>query len=158
LTTLPMGRLAAGGLSRATFTPVAALPSGVIVAVASYTTRHFDTNRDWTELTIIYRGIRWNPVQNRLVDQFYYFKPADAEGNPLSDVDGKPDAWELRTDDRFFPIVGTFQTRTLILNTAQRAAALLMDVRVVSRVDGAIQSEQGPSGDSWSLQDGDTVV
>src|SRR5262249_48802128 len=55
-------------------------------------------------------------------------------------------------------IVGMFQTRTLILNAAQRAAALVTDVRVVSRVDGPIESEQHPAGSSWSLQDGDTVV
>jgi hypothetical protein len=155
---LPFGRLAAGGASGPHYRPVAMLPSGVIVAVTYTTTQHIETNRIWTELRMFYRGIRWDSARNGLIDLFYYVKPTGAEGNPLSDLDGKPEAWELRTDDQFIPIIGTFQTRTLVLNTAARAAALVTDIRVVSRSDGQFDSERDIAGDIWPIQDGDAVV
>ena len=155
---LPWARFTTGGLGGPGFRPVAILPSGVVVAVATNIVHRFDTNREWDDITIVYRGIRRDSSLNRLVDEFYYVKPGNAEHSYFDGVDGKAEAWELRTDDQFFPLFGTFQTRTLIFNPARRAIALLTDVRVVFRTDGQIDAEDGADGDVWPLHEGDTIV
>jgi len=158
LEAMPWTRFSVGGAGGPGFKPVAVLPSGVVIAVAVSIRHRVETNRVWDEVTIVYRGIRFDAALNRMTDDFYYVKPGNVEHSYLTGVDGTPEAWDLRPDDQFFPLFGTFQTRTFIFNPAQRAAGLLTDVRVVARADGQIDAEDGQDGDVWPLHERDTIL
>jgi hypothetical protein len=160
-----LGRQAAGfarlDYQESPWTNLHPMPNGDIGAVSWSRTRHVTATDIYFELRVSYSMLYWSAA-GQLTPRWTVNSGTGAHLNDppifLNDVNGKPSTWQLRPDDRYYAVVGTFQQRVVLLNVQRRAAALLMDRRVVWQTDGQFEAEEGRDGDVWPIQDGDSIL
>jgi len=155
-----------GGLGRLDYlespwTQLHPMPNGDIGAVRWSRTQHITTTDIYFELKVVYAMLYWSAA-GQLTPRWTVVSGTAANlGDPpivLNDVNGKPSTWQLRPEDRYCAVIGTFQQRVVLLNVQRRAAALLMDRRVVWQTEGQFEAEEGRDGDVWPIQDGDRIL
>lgn len=138
------------------------MPNGDIGAVSWIRDPRITDTDYYFQLKMTYSMLAWDASTSQLTPRWTAysgtgFKLSDPPIT-LKDLDGKPSTWQLRPEDRYFSVVGTFQPRVVLLNVPRRAAALLMDQRVVWQTEGQFEAEEGRDGDVWPIQDGDTIL